>query len=219
MLLSPPQPVRSFVAAKRSATTAMPRAKAVAENDALQKQLGQWMTSSATGDQAAFTKFYDATQRQVYGLLLRMLKNPATAEEVLLDVYLQAWRQASSYDTSRGSVLAWLMTIARSRALDRIRASAGQMRESDGLESVSLTVAADTDSPEDNSLLNERSKLVRQALAQLTPEQRLLIETAYFEGLSHGELAERFALPLGTVKTRIRAGMIVLRKELSGLVA
>ena len=215
MQLSTPQPARPSAAL----TVAAPRAKATAENDALQKQLGQWVTFSATGDQAAFTKFYDATQRQVYGLLLRMLKNPATAEEVMMDVYLQAWRQSAHYDPSRGSVLAWLMTITRSRALDRLRASAGQMRESDDLETVSLTVAADTDSPEENSLLNERSKLVRRALAQLTPEQRLLIETAYFEGLSHIELAERFTLPLGTVKTRIRSGMIVLRNELSGLAA
>jgi RNA polymerase sigma-70 factor, ECF subfamily len=214
-----PQPARAFAAEARPVMAVAPRMKATAESDALQKQLEQWMRASAAGDQAGFTKFYDATQRQVYGLLMRMLKNPASAEEVMLDVYLQVWRQAASYDTSRGSVLAWLMTITRSRALDRLRASANQMRESDDLETVSLTVAAETDTPEESSLLNERSKLVRQALAQLTPEQRLLIETAYFEGLSHGELAERFALPLGTVKTRIRSGMTVLRKELSGLAA
>ncbi|MBI1760526.1 MAG: sigma-70 family RNA polymerase sigma factor [Acidobacteria bacterium] len=208
MQLSTPQPARAGAAL----TGAARRANAKTETAALQKQLGQWMAASAAGDQAAFTKLYDATQRQVYGLLLRMLKNPATAEEVLLDVYLQVWRQAASYDTARGSVWGWLMTITRSRALDRWRASAGQLRESDDLETVSLTVAAVTDSPEANSLLNERSKLVRQALTQLTPEQRLLIETAYFEGLSHSELAERFALPLGTVKTRIRTGMVSLRK-------
>jgi RNA polymerase sigma-70 factor (ECF subfamily) len=114
-------------------------------------------------------------------------------------------------------VLAWLMTMARTRALDRMRASGYQARENEDLEIVSLTHASDDDSPEETSLLNERQRLVRAALAQLSPEQRSLIETAYFDGLSHSELAERFDLPLGTVKTRIRSGMLVLRKELGSL--
>jgi RNA polymerase sigma-70 factor (ECF subfamily) len=191
--------------------------KTATETDALQKRFAAWMQAIAAGDQTAFTQFYDATNQQVYGLLLRMLKNRATAEEVLLDVFMQAWRQAASYETTRGSVLAWLMTIARTRALDRMRASGYQARENEDLEIVSLTHASDDDSPEETSLLNERQRLVRAALAQLSPEQRSLIETAYFDGLSHSELAERFDLPLGTVKTRIRSGMLVLRKALGSL--
>jgi RNA polymerase sigma-70 factor (ECF subfamily) len=191
--------------------------KTATETDALQKRFAAWMQAIAAGDQAAFTQFYDATNRQTYGLLLRMLKNPATAEEVLLDVYLQVWRQAAHYETARGSVLAWLMTIARTRALDRMRASGYQARENEDLEIVSLTKASADDSPEETSLLNERQRMVRAALAQLSPEQRSLIEAAYFDGLSHSELAERFDLPLGTVKTRIRSGMLVLRKELGQL--
>ena len=94
-----------------------------------------------------------------------------------------------------------------------------QQYESQDLEIVSLTVATENVTPEEGSLLGERQQLLRAALTHLTPEQRTLIETAYFEGLSHSELAERFDLPLGTVKTRIRSGMSVLRKELSGLAA
>lgn len=208
---SPVTPRATAKPAAEAATSAQARA-------ALQQQLSQWLSASAAGDQTAFTRFYDQTHRQVYGLLFRILKTAALAEEVLLDVYLQVWRQAGAYEAARGSVLAWLLTIARSRALDRWRASAAQRQESDDLEVVSVTVAATGVSPEESSLLSERSRLVRQALAQLSPEQRLLIETAYFEGLSHQELAEQFALPLGTVKTRIRSGMLVLRKHLNEFV-
>ena len=183
------------------------------------QQLRGWMQDIAAGDQAVFTQLYDQTNRQIYGFLVRMLKNPAVAEDVLLNVYVQVWRQAAHYDQARGAVLSWLMTIARSRALDHLRAARYQQYESQDLEIVSLTVATENVTPEEGSLLGERQQLLRAALTHLTPEQRTLIETAYFEGLSHSELAERFDLPLGTVKTRIRSGMSVLRKELSGLAA
>jgi RNA polymerase sigma-70 factor, ECF subfamily len=185
-----------------------------AQREELNQRLLAWMQAIATGDQAAFGKLYDQTNRQVNGLLLRILKNPAIAEEVLTDVYLQLWRQAAHYDFARGTVQAWVMTIARTRALDHLRAASYLQHESTDLEIVSLTVATDSDTPEETSLLNERQRLVRTALAQLSDEHRLLIQTAYFEGLSHSELAERFDLPLGTVKTRIRSGMVVLRKQL-----
>lgn len=180
-------------------------------NQALLKLLGD----IAAGEQAAFSQLYDQTNRAVFGLALRILGDRETAEEVMLDVFLQVWRQAANYDLSRGTPLAWLMMMTRSRAIDRLRAASHRVHETDDLETVSLTTAAEEDDPEAASIFAERRKLVRAALGNLNKEQRLLIETAFFEGLSHAEIAERFRLPLGTVKTRIRAGMLVLRKHLS----
>lgn len=172
------------------------------------------MAAIARGDQEAFTAFYDQTHRLVFGLALRILGNRETAEEVTTDIYMQVWRQAAQFEAMRGTVLSWLMTIARTRSIDRLRSASYVRQETETLETVVHYVASG-DSPERMSLYAERRQLVRGALAQLTPEQRTLIEAAYFEGLSQSELAERFALPLGTVKTRVRAGMTLLKKHFS----
>lgn len=183
-------------------------------NQALNQTLLKLLGNIAAGDQAAFSQLYDQTNRAVFGLALRILSDRETAEEVTLDVFMQVWRQAANYDLSRGTPLAWLMMMTRSRAIDRLRSATHRTHETDDLETVSLTSAVDADTPEEASIFAERRKQVRAALRKLTNEQRLLIETAFFEGLSHSEIAERFQLPLGTVKTRIRAGIAVLRKHL-----
>lgn len=184
-------------------------------NQALNQTLLQLLADIAEGEQAAFSRLYDQTNRAVFGLALRILSDRETAEEVTLDVFLQVWRQAASYDLSRGTPLAWLMMMTRSRAIDRLRSATHRTHETDDLETVSLTTAADEATPEEASIFAERRKQVRAALTKLTNDQRVLLETAYFEGLSHAEIAQRFQLPLGTVKTRIRAGMLLLRKHLS----
>lgn len=200
-------------------TTAPVKASAPAErgqaNQALNQTLLKLLAGIAAGEQAGFSELYDQTNRAVFGLALRILGERETAEEVMLDVFMQVWRQAGSYDFSRGTPLAWMMMLTRSRAIDRVRAATHRTHETDNLETVSLTAATDEVDPEAASLFAERRKMVRTALTKLTHEQRLLIETAFFEGLSHSEIAERYQLPLGTVKTRIRAGMLVLRKHLS----
>jgi RNA polymerase sigma-70 factor (ECF subfamily) len=157
------------------------------------------------GDPQALASLYDATSRTVYGLLLRILSDPSTAEEVLLDVYAQVWRQAKSYSAERGKPLAWLTTIARSRAIDRLRR---------GRQEHQATRAARGDSVEEGVLAGEVGAVVRAALDALAPEQREVIELAYYGGMSHSEIAAARNLPLGTVKTRTRLGMMRLREML-----
>jgi RNA polymerase sigma-70 factor (ECF subfamily) len=167
----------------------------------------------ASGDQSALAALYDHTNRVVFGLLLRILGDRSVAEEVLLDVYTQVWRQAASYDQGRGSPLAWLMIIARSRALDRLRSGWQEQHRKEPLEAAE-DARASVASPEEAAAMAERRQLVRAALALLPPEQREVIELAYYGGLSHSEIASRLGQPLGTVKTRTRLGMIKLREVL-----
>jgi len=167
----------------------------------------------ADGDQSALTTLYDATSRFVFGLILRVVGDRATAEEVLLDVYTQAWRQAASYDEQRGAPLAWLMTIARTRGIDRLRSGRYERHNKEPLESMG-DVTATTSSPEEDSVIAERRRLVHSALDALSTEQREVIELAYYSGLSHSEIALRLGQPLGTVKTRTRLGMMKLREML-----
>jgi RNA polymerase sigma-70 factor (ECF subfamily) len=186
----------------------------------LQVRDQQWealIASVASGDQVALARLYDVSSRLVYGLVLRIVGNAASAEEVLLDVYTQVWRQAARYDSKRGSVLAWLMTIARSRAIDRLRScrQEGQCESPLDLASAEQSELA---SPEENSLLSERQRLVRSAIAALSPEQREVIELAYYSGLSHSEIAAKLGQPLGTVKTRTRLAMIKLRQMLAPII-
>jgi RNA polymerase sigma-70 factor, ECF subfamily len=170
----------------------------------------------AAGDQSALSSLYDATSRVVYGLALRILGDPADAEEVTLDVYSQAWRQVSRYDETRGDGLTWLLTLARSRAIDRLRSRAGARKRETALDTIS-NVATLTPDPESQSSFAERARRVRSALSLLSPEQREVIELAYFEGLTHVEIAERLRQPLGTAKSRIRLGMAKLRDALRPL--
>jgi len=171
----------------------------------------------ASGDQSALAALYDATCRIVFGLVLRILSDHPTAEEVALDVYTQVWRQASTYDGQRGSPVAWLLTIARSRAIDRLRSTKQEQQRKEPLDAASAESAATAD-PEEESVISERKRIVRLALEQLSPEQREVIELAYFSGLSHSEIAAKLGQPLGTVKTRTRLGMMKLRDALSPIV-
>jgi RNA polymerase sigma-70 factor (ECF subfamily) len=170
----------------------------------------------ATGDQSALATLYDATNRLIYSLVLRVLGDVSSAEEVLIDVYTQVWRQAASYDANRGAPLAWMATIARSRAIDRLRSGWQDQRRKESLD-VLGDAPAGTASPEETAAESERQRLVREALNLLTPEQREVIELAYYSGLSHSEIAEKLNQPLGTVKTRTRLGMMKLREALSPL--
>jgi len=167
----------------------------------------------ADGDQTALATFYDSTNRLVYGLIMRVLGDASAAEEVLLDVYTQVWRQATSYDAQRGTPLAWLTTIARSRAIDRLRAGWQDQQRKEPLETLgeAPTSAAN---PEEMTVASERQRLIRSALETLSPEQREVIELAYYSGLSHSEIASKLNQPLGTVKTRTRLGMMKLREAL-----
>jgi RNA polymerase sigma-70 factor (ECF subfamily) len=167
----------------------------------------------AGGDQSALATLYDTTNRLVYGLILRVLGDVSAAEEVLLDVYTQVWRQAVNYDTRRGTPLAWLTTIARSRAIDRLRSGWQDQQRKESLDALG-DAPAGAANPEETTVASERQRFVRAALQSLTPEQREVIELAYYSGLSHSEIAAKLNQPLGTVKTRTRLGMIKLRETL-----
>ena len=166
----------------------------------------------AEGDNQALASLYDATSRTVYGLLLRILSDPSSAEEVLLDVYAQVWRQAASYCPERGRPLAWLTTIARSRAIDRLRRERNEQQRAVPLDEAAR--AAGGESVEEEVMAGEVREVVRAALDALTPEQRDVIELAYYGGMSHSEIAAARGLPLGTVKTRTRLGLMRLREVL-----
>ncbi len=169
----------------------------------------------AAGDRDALSELYDQTSPLVYGLALRILRNSADAEEVTLDVYTQIWRSAKTYDSRRGSVTAWMATLTRSRAIDRLRTRPQRDRQPE-LEQAERS-RAQPPLPEAGWLMQQRL-LVEAALAELPPEQRRLIELAYFAGFSHAELASRSGLPLGTVKTRIRLAMMKLRELLAPVI-
>jgi RNA polymerase sigma-70 factor, ECF subfamily len=172
----------------------------------------------ATGDQNALARFYDLTNRAVFGLILRILSDRSSAEEVLLDVYSQVWRQAGFYRAERGTPLAWLMTIARTRALDRLRSGKQERLRKESLETVPDARSSEHN-PEEAAVLTEHQRMVRKALASLSPEQRAVIELAYFSGMSQSEISLHLGQPLGTVKTRVRLGMTKLKESLAPMMS
>jgi RNA polymerase sigma-70 factor (ECF subfamily) len=167
----------------------------------------------ARGDADALAELYDRHGSRIYSLALRMLRNPQDSEEVVQEVFAQAWRSASRYDAARAPVTAWLLMMARSRALDRLRRrpSAPHAPEE------ALGAVADPEAgPDTKAATSADVGRLRAALDALPFLQRTAIELAFFEGLSHTEVAERLEQPLGTVKTRIRLGLLKLREALGG---
>jgi RNA polymerase sigma-70 factor (ECF subfamily) len=162
------------------------------------------------GKERALTDLYDRYGSAVYGLALRITSDHGMAEEVSLDTFLQVWQQATRYNAEHGSLPSWLFTIARSRAIDRLRAQRAAKRT----HSDDHLAENHGERPDDMAELAERRRLVRGAMEQLSQEQRAALELAYFEGLSHSQIAERLGEPLGTVKTRMRKAMITLRRML-----
>jgi RNA polymerase sigma-70 factor, ECF subfamily len=160
-------------------------------------------------DESAVGELYDKHARLLYGLILRILRDRSEAEEVLQEVFVQVWTRAETYNAELGSPVAWLVRIARNRSIDRFRANSVRART---VEATPQPPPVET--PETHAAMSEQQRTVARALQALPPEQRLLIEEAYFRGLTQSELAERFGLPLGTVKTRVRTGLMTLRREL-----
>lgn len=167
----------------------------------------------AEGDESALALLYDASSRLVYGLALRILGEAGAAEEVTLDVYLQVWKQANRFDVARGKVSTWLMTITRSRAIDKLRTKPQETAQSASLEAVA-EIESDNPDPEESAAVAQQQAQVRKALSALSEEQRQAIELAFFSGLSQSEIALKLNEPLGTIKTRIRNGMLKLRELL-----
>jgi RNA polymerase sigma-70 factor (ECF subfamily) len=172
----------------------------------------------AGGEAVAVGELYDRHHRLLFSLILRILRDRGEAEDVLQEVFVRVWNRAESYSPALGTPSAWLARIARNRAIDRLRSRQVRATLSDPLEAappaMDPTPAAD---PEGQAAAGELRRTVESALATLPPEQRTLIDAAYFEGYTQSELAERFRLPLGTVKTRVRTAMQTLRQALGPL--
>jgi len=169
----------------------------------------------ARGEGEALAQLYDRHAGPIYSLALRVLGDVAEAEDVVQEVFMQAWHQASRYSAVRGAVAAWLLTLARSRAIDRLRAR--RTRPGVAVDNRSAGQIPDGAVPVDAQVLSlEQVRRLRAALDELPLLQRAAIELAYFEGLTHAEIAARLEQPLGTVKTRIRLAMVKLRNVLTG---
>ena len=157
------------------------------------------------GDEAAMAALYDRYSRVVYSVALRVLRDPSAAEDVLQEIFMQVWRTPESFVSARGSLAGWLAVVARNRAIDMLR----RKKPTEQVEDVSLPMPGNLSEEGERSLLMERARVV---IAQLPPEQRKTLEMAFFDGLTHSEIAEMTGDPLGTVKTRIRSALLVLRK-------
>jgi RNA polymerase sigma-70 factor (ECF subfamily) len=164
-------------------------------------------------DVSAFEQLYDRHSRPIYGLVMRILQQAGTAEEVVQDVFLQLWRNAAQYDSTRGPFLPWLFTLARNRALDTLRLKSERQRRREDQTNELPAVAS---APQYEKELDRKrcAEKVRTMIDSLGPQQKRAIELAYFEGLSHTEIAAALKQPLGTVKSWIRNGLLRLKEGL-----
>jgi RNA polymerase sigma-70 factor, ECF subfamily len=166
----------------------------------------------AAGDGDALRELYDIHSRAVYSLALRILRVQSDAEDVVQEVFVQAWRQAARYDATRGTVAGWLLMQARSRSIDRLRARQARPERSE--DERAADPPDSSAGPDIQVVRGEQARRVRQALEDLPRLQRTALELAYYEGLTHVEIAEQLEQPLGTIKTRIRQGLLKLRQAL-----
>jgi RNA polymerase sigma-70 factor (ECF subfamily) len=177
-----------------------------------QPDLSDLLRASARGDEKAFAELYDATSRRLYGLVVRVVRDPAQAEEVAQEAFLEIWRTSARFDPGKGSAMSWMMTIAHRKAVDRVRSAEAASRRDQTYEATTQDRAYDITAEEvERSLEGQR---VRKALESLTETQRGAVQLAYFGGYTHNEVAALLGIPLGTAKTRIRDGLIRLRDTL-----
>jgi RNA polymerase sigma-70 factor (ECF subfamily) len=176
------------------------------------ERLSDLLRRSARGDQQAFAELYDATSSRVFGLAVRVVRDPAQAEEVAQEAFMEVWKTSSRFDPERGSALSWLMTICHRKAVDRVRSAEASTRRDTTYHQQNSTI--DHDATADAAQASMEAQRVRNALKGLTDVQREAIELAYFGGYSHTEVAGILDLPVGTAKTRIRDGLIRLRDKM-----
>ncbi|MDI6910769.1 ECF RNA polymerase sigma factor SigK [Nocardioides sp.] len=198
--------IRSVGAGAPSPEDGAPGADAAARRTA---DLVDLMRRSARGDEQAFARLYDATASRVHGLALRVVRDPAQAEEVTQEAFLEIWRTATRFDPDRGSPLAWLLTITHRKAVDRVRSAQAATRRDTTYHEQNQPVEHDETAEAAHATLEAHR--VRGALAALTEVQREAVGLAYFGGYTHTEVATMLDLPVGTAKTRIRDGLIRLR--------
>lgn len=184
----------------------------VSQSSATNAELAAVLERVASGDQLAFGELYDLTSARIFGLVRRLLVDHAQSEEVTQEVFLEIWQTAPRFDSGRGAAMSWMMTMAHRRAVDRIRASQAGRDRDQRIGRRDITVDYD-DVAETVEITIEHERVAR-AMTRLTELQREAVSLAYYAGLSHSELANYLNVPIGTVKTRLRDGMIRLRDEL-----
>jgi RNA polymerase sigma-70 factor, ECF subfamily len=171
--------------------------------------LAELLKLSGRGDEAAFAELYDATSARAYGMAVRVVRDPSQAEEVAQEAFLEIWKTASRFDSSKGSAVSWVLTIVHRKAVDRVRSAQASTRRDTTYHQGSQDV--EHDSTAEAAQASMEARRVRQALDSLTVVQREALELAYFKGYTHTEVATMLDLPVGTAKTRIRDGLIRLR--------
>ena len=171
--------------------------------------LAELLKLSGRGDEAAFAQLYDATAARAFGLAVRVVRDPAQAEEVTQEAFLEIWRTASRFDKERGSAVSWILTLVHRKSVDRVRSAEASTRRDTTYHQSDVSV--EHDSTAEAAQASMEARRVRQALGSLTEVQRQALELAYFKGYTHTEVATMLDLPLGTAKTRIRDGLIRLR--------
>lgn len=192
-----------------------PAAPVAADDGAQAREQAALLAAMARGDKSALARLYDSLGRPLYSLAFRVTNDAAEAQDIVQDVFLQLWQKATAYDTSRGSVFSWAATLTRNRAIDRVRM---RKRRTELLAGAAAELqpaapAGDTDSAA-SLWLREKAGAVRAALTGLAPDQQKAIELAFFSGLTQQEIAAKLNEPLGTIKARIRRGLLKLRETL-----
>lgn len=207
------EPARPAVTAANAETDDLPATavEQVPPAAAESARIAALLAAIATGDDRAFAELYERTSPCVFGLMLRMLRRPELAQEAMQDCYVRVWRRAETYSAERGDPQAWLIGVARHRALDLLRARA---LRTDGHEVGDAALAGIADAaigPESSALAGDDASRLNGCLQRLRPELRRSLQLAYYQGLSHSELAQAMGAPLGTVKAWVRRGLRQLR--------
>jgi RNA polymerase sigma-70 factor (ECF subfamily) len=182
------------------------------EGPARPVQLEQLLRRAATGDETAFADLYDAVSSRLFGLVRRVVRDPAQSEEVTQEVFLEIWRHSARFDPSKGGAMSWMLTIAHRKAVDRVRSAEAARHRDEGYGASNQDLTHDSTAEAVVERLD--AERVHRALETLTAVQRQALELAYLAGYTHTEVATMLDLPLGTAKTRIRDGLIRLRDTL-----
>ena len=171
----------------------------------------------AAGDRAAFAEFYDRHSTLMFSVACKILNDPGEAEDVLQETFMQIWEKAGRFDPKLGKAASWMAILVRNRAIDRIRAAQRRSRMAEESGAANAIAGEVSDSANENFYGHDRAKFIHAAIVELPEQQRQAIELAYFSGLTQDEISKKLNAPLGTIKARIRRGLLKLRDQLEGV--
>jgi RNA polymerase sigma-70 factor (ECF subfamily) len=191
-------------------------ATSVNEQEAQDRDI-ELLRQIAAGDRASFAEFYDRHSTLMFSVACKILNDTNEAEDVLQDTFMQIWEKASKFDSKLGKASSWAAILVRNKAIDRIRASQRRTRLAEEAGAEQATTAPITDTANENLYGHEKAQMIQSAIGELPTEQRQAIELAYFSGLTQDQISKKLNEPLGTIKARIRRGLLKLRDQLEGL--